>query len=123
MSLGMTPPPQSLGEGLQVTNFDQCLHTVMVIGKCTDVFRGIFWFGCGVQGRGLYGRIFPWRNISWGKRNSMKRAQDFLALLLKKKQNNENINMKKFFQLKVRRSIKTENEQRLLCIWRVLRIL
>ena len=42
MSLGMTYPPQSLGEGLQVTNFDQCLHTVMVIGKCTDVFRGIF---------------------------------------------------------------------------------
>ena len=29
-------------EELQVTNFDQCLHIVMVIGKCTDVFRGIF---------------------------------------------------------------------------------
>ena len=28
------------GEGLQVTNFDQCLHTVMVIGECTDVFWG-----------------------------------------------------------------------------------
>ena len=36
----------------------------------------------------------------------MKRAQDFLALLLKKK-DNENINMKQFFQLKVRKSIKT----------------
>ena len=86
MSLGMSYPPQSLGKGLQVTNFDQCLHTVMVIGKCTDVFRGIFLFGCGVQRRGLYGRIFSWRNISWGKRNSMKRVQNFLALLLKKKQ-------------------------------------
>ena len=105
MSLRMTYPSQSLGEGLQVTNFDQCLHTVMVLGKCTDVFRGIFMFGCRVQGRGLYGRIFPWRNILWEKRNSMKRAQDFLALLLKK--NKENTNMKKFFQLKVRRSIKT----------------
>ena len=41
----------------------------------------------------------------------MKGAQDFLALL--KKQNNENINMKKFFQLKVRSSIKTLKEQRL----------
>ena len=42
MSGGMTYPPQSLGERLQVTNFDQCLHTVMVTGKCTDVIRGIF---------------------------------------------------------------------------------
>ena len=38
----MTYPPQSLGEGLQVTNFGQCLHTVMVTGQCTDVIRGIF---------------------------------------------------------------------------------
>ena len=66
-----------------------------------------FGLGVGFRGGGLYGRIFPWRNISWGKRNSMKRAQVFLALLLKKQKNNENINMKKFFQLKVRRSIKT----------------
>ena len=45
MSSGMTyppTPPKSLGEGLQVTNFDQCLYTVLVIGKCTDVFSGIF---------------------------------------------------------------------------------
>ena len=50
------------GEGLQVTKFDQCLHIVMVIGKCTDVFRGIFsWIG-----RGLRGRIFPWRNFVMG---------------------------------------------------------
>ena len=30
------------GEGLQVTNFHQCLYIVMVIGKCTDVFREFF---------------------------------------------------------------------------------
>ena len=30
------------------------------------------------------GRIFPWRNISWGKRLSMEGAQDFLALFKKK---------------------------------------
>ena len=56
----------------------------MVTGKCTDVFRGIF-FGLGgrVEGGGLRGRIFPWRNFSWGKRISMKGAQDFLALFEK----------------------------------------
>ena len=72
--------------GLQVTNFDLCLHIVMAIGNCTDVFRGIFWFGEGgeVDG-GLRGRIFPWRNLSWRKRISMKGAQDFLALFKKKK--------------------------------------
>ena len=45
-------------------NFDQCLQTVMVIGKCIDS-GGFFWFGGGgVEGRGLCGRIFPWRNMS-----------------------------------------------------------
>jgi len=68
----------SPGEGLKVTNFDQRLHTVMVIWNCIDLFRGIFWLG--VEGRGLRGRIFPWRNLSWEKRNSMKGAQDFLVL-------------------------------------------
>ena len=55
----MTYSPTVPGEGLQVTNFDQCFHTLMVIGKCTDVFRGIFfWFGCGVEGRGYAGGVF-----------------------------------------------------------------
>ena len=51
MSLGMDLlPHNSLGEGLQVTNFDQCLRIVMVIGKCTDVFRGIlFCLGVGLR--------------------------------------------------------------------------
>ena len=44
-------------------------------------------------------------NFSWGKRISMKGAQDFLVLF--KTKNNEKINMKKFFQLKVRSNIKT----------------
>ena len=69
----------------------------MVMGKCTDVFRRIlFVWGEGVEEGGLRGKIFPWRNLSWGKRISMKRAQDFLALF-KKKKNNEKINMKSFF--------------------------
>ena len=58
MSLGMTYTPQSLEEGLQVTDFDQCLHTVMVIGKCTDVFRGIFLvLGVGLRGGSFLGEI------------------------------------------------------------------
>ena len=58
MSLGLTPP-QSLGEGLQVTNFDQCLYIVMVIGMCTDVFRGIlFCLGVGLRGGGYVGGSF-----------------------------------------------------------------
>ena len=42
---------------------------------------GLFWVG---GGGGLCGRIFLWRKKSWKKRNSMKGAQDFLALLQKK---------------------------------------
>ena len=66
MSLVTTYSPRVPREGLQVTNFHQCLHTVMVTGKCTDVFRGIFccWGGGGVEGRKLCGRIFTRRNVS-----------------------------------------------------------
>ena len=57
MSLGMTYSPQSLGEGLQVTNLQP--NIIMVIGKCTVVFRGFFFgFGCGVEGRGYVGGSF-----------------------------------------------------------------
>ena len=56
----------------------------MVIGNCTDVFRGIFL----VWGVGLIGGA-TWEDLSleeyvMGKRHSMKRAQDFLALLYEK---------------------------------------
>ena len=56
MSLGTTYSPQSLWEGLQVTNFDLCLHIVMVTGKCTDVLRGIFWFRGDYVGGYFHGR-------------------------------------------------------------------
>jgi len=56
----------------------------------------------------VWGRVekrgICWGNFSWRKKISMKGAQDFLLLL---KKNNEKINMTKFFQLKVRSSIKT----------------
>ena len=84
-------PPQSLVEGLQVTHFDQFLHTVMVIWKCTDIFRGIF--SVGGEGREIHGRILPWRNLSLRKRNYMTGAHNFLALFIK---NNEKTNMEIF---------------------------
>ena len=77
-------------------------------GKCPYISGGVFFFGggdMGFQGRWLRGKIFPWGNLSWEKRISINGVQDFLALC--KKKNNEKINMKKFFQLKVRTSIKT----------------
>ena len=76
----------------------------MFIGKRTGVFRRIFWLEAGVEKRGMCWGNFPSRNLSWGKKISMKIAQDFLALL---KKNNDKINMKKNFQLEVRSSIKT----------------
>ena len=68
-------------------------------------FQGDFFgLGVGLRGGGYVGGSFLGGIFHGGRENSMKRVQDFLALLLKK---NENINMKKFFQLKVRSSIKT----------------
>ena len=43
MSLGTSYSPTVPWEGPQVKNFDQCLHIVTVIWKCTDIFRGIYW--------------------------------------------------------------------------------
>ena len=89
----MTYSPEFLWEGLQVTNFDLCLHIVMVTGKCTDVFRGIFLVWVGVEGR------VTWEDLSMeelliGEETFNGGAQDFLALF---KKNNEKINMNSFF--------------------------
>ena len=66
----------------------------MVIGKCRDVFRGIFWLGGAAEKRRLCGRNFPWRNLSWGKKISIKGGAAFFSII---KKNNKKINMKKFF--------------------------
>ena len=55
---GRLTPPQSPWERLQVTFFDLCVHIVMVTKKCTDVFRGIFWFGGIFEGDGYRGGFF-----------------------------------------------------------------
>ena len=73
----------------------------MVIGKCTDVFRGIFWLGEGLRKRGYAGGAFHGGICHGGRAFPMKGAQDFLALFKKMKKN------MKVFQLKVRSSIKT----------------
>ena len=86
MSLGTTYSPTSLWQGLQGTNCDLCLHIAMVIGKCTDVFRGIFWFGGEFEVRGT------WEDLS--EEEFFHGTQDFLALF--KNENDEKINMKVF---------------------------
>ena len=68
MSLGTTYSPTVPWEGLQVTNLDQCLHIVMVIGKCTGVFRRIFGLGEGLR-RGGYARgTFRGGICHWGRK-------------------------------------------------------
>ena len=57
MSLGTTYSPESPWEGLQVTNFDQCLHIVMVSGKCTDVLREFFSWGERLRRGGYVGEL------------------------------------------------------------------
>ena len=56
MSLGRLTTPQSPWEGLQVTNFDLCLHIVMVTGRCTEIFRGTFL---------VWERELRWRGVTW----------------------------------------------------------
>ena len=57
------------------------------------MFSGEFLVGGGVEKTGICWGNLPSRNLSWGKKISMKGAQDLLALFKKK---NEKINMKKF---------------------------
>jgi len=56
----------------------------MVIGKCTDVLRGIFWLRGGVDKREICWGNCPSWNLSWGKKISRKEAQYLLALFKKK---------------------------------------
>ena len=82
------------GGALLKLNFDQCLHTVMVIGKCTDLFRGIFWFGVGLRGGGYVGDL-SLEEYVMGQEKFNEKGAGFSSITIKK--NNEKINMKKFF--------------------------
>ena len=68
----------------------------MIIGKCTDVFRGIFWLGGAVEKKGFCGGNFSMEEFVMGEENFHEGGgEDFLVLF--KKKNYEKINMKKFF--------------------------
>ena len=83
----MTYPPQSLGEGLQVTNFDQWFTYSNGYWEVYRRYQGDFFgLGVGFRGGGYMGGSFPWRNISWGKRNSMKKGAGLSSITIKKKQ-------------------------------------
>ena len=81
MSLGMTYSPSVPGGGAESYKLRPVFTYNNGYWEVYSRFQGFFGFGGGVEGRGLCGWIFPWRNMSWGNRNSMKRVQDFLKLL------------------------------------------
>ena len=82
MSLGMTYSPTLPGGGAASYKLRPVFTYNNGYWEVHSVFRGFFFgFGGGVERRELCGWIFPWRNMSWGNRNSIKRAQDSLKLL------------------------------------------
>ena len=82
----MTYPPQSLGEGLQVTNADQCLHTVMVTGKCTDVIRGIFLVWVWGSGEGGIWEDLSLEEYFMGEEKFNEKGAGLSSITIKKKQ-------------------------------------
>ena len=87
----------------------------MVTREVYRRFQGDFWVGGGelLRRRDMLGELFH-GGICHGEENFHEGSAGFSSII--KKQNNEKINTKKFFQLKVRSSIKTLNEQILLRI-------
>ena len=83
MSLGTTYSPQSPWEGQQVTNFDLCLHIVMVIGRYTGVFRRIFLVVGGLRRGGYAGGTFH-REFIMGEENFHEGRAGFTSIIKKK---------------------------------------
>ena len=76
----------------------------MVIWKCTHVFKGFFFgFGEGLRRAEMLGELSI-KEFVTGEENFHEQSSGFSSII---KKNNEKINMKKFFQLEVRSSIKT----------------
>ena len=80
----MTYPPQSLGEGLQVTNFDQCLHAVMVTGKCTDIIRGIFLVWVWGSGEGVIWEDLSLEEYFMGEEKFNEKGAGLSSITIKK---------------------------------------
>ena len=79
----------------------------MVIGKCRDVFRGIFCLGGGGGGSEEWGK-FSMEKFVLGEEDFHKGGTAFSSIILKKQR--ENKYERVFFQLEVWSSIKrTEN--------------
>ena len=84
----------------------------MVIGKCTDVSRGIFGWEEGLRRGGYVGGTFH-REFVMGEENFHEGSAGFSSII---KKNIEKINIKKFFRRAVRSSIKTKNGEKSLRI-------
>ena len=76
-----------------------------------------FGLGVGLRKGGCVGGSFL-GGICHGRKKFNEKGGGFSSITIK---NNEKINMKTFFQLKVRSSIKTKNGQRLLSIGGLLK--
>ena len=56
----------------------------MVIGKCTDVFMGIFWFGGGVDGRGALWEDLSFEEYVMGEEKFNENGAGFSSIKIKK---------------------------------------
>ena len=71
------------GRGCTVISFDQCLNIVIVIGKCTDAYRGFF-FGWGRElGEGVMRRDLCMEEFFMGKKISMKGGAGLFSIFFK----------------------------------------
>ena len=71
----------------------------MVIGKCTDVFRGIVFFLGGGWGEGAMWEDLSLEEYVMGAEKFNEKGAGFSSITIKKK-NNEKINMKNYFNWK-----------------------
>ena len=79
-------PPRSLGKGLQVTNFDQCLHTVMVTGNCTDAIRGVILVWVWGSGEGAIWEDLSLEEYFMVEEKFNEKGAGFSSITIKKKQ-------------------------------------
>ena len=76
--------PTTVPGGGAASYFDQCLHTVMVTGKCTDVSRGIFlvWKWGSVEG--AIWEDLPLEEYFMGEEKFNEKGAGFSSITIKK---------------------------------------
>ena len=84
MSLRTTYSPTIPVGGLQVTNFDLCLHIVIVIGKCTDVIRGIFLVSVWGSGEGAIWEDLTLEEYFMGEEEFNEKGAGLSSITIKK---------------------------------------